>query len=456
MVWVRKSYLALFVAFMGINLMNMSAMATETKFDGELRVRGELFDETGQDKDNNGAGINDRTASLWDTRMRLQVDFMASDNLKGVYQLEIGDITWGGTDDAAENRRDDRDGGSLGTDAVNLETRQLYIDADVPAVPLNVKLGLMQLTLGHGFVFDETAAALLISADIDPVKTGLFTLKAAEGGLKDSGDVDYYGLFVNTMLRDIGSAGVFGVYGLTRGSGLEEVGYDSFDATVYDKYDAYWLGMTADIAIDPFVVAFEADHYGADYDRDSGKDLDAAGWLAYLDVGANLQPVKLGIAGLYATGNNNNVIGDEDSKAFRPILPTDPEDACVVNWDNLYLLDITGNVVSNLVSGKLYAEAVPTEVLKVGVSTQGYWLEKQAKATGAGNGDFIGTEVDLDVAYNVYDQLTYEIEAAYMFTDNDVWGVEAGGFNSVDDGIAAEDINAEDLWFLSHKLIYHF
>ncbi len=451
---MRKKSLALFIAFMEVILISVFSMATETRFGGEIRVRGELFNEIGQDKDNSGQEINDRTASLWDTRMRLQVDFVASDDVKGAYELEIGDITWGDTTDAeAENHRA---GGRLGTDEVNVETRQLYIDANIPAIPVNAKLGLMQLTLGHGFVFDETAAAVLLSANAGPLKTGAFTLKAAEDGLRDAADVDYYGLFVDANLWDIGSAGVFGVYAQTRGSGLEQVSYDSFDATVYDKYAAHWIGMTTDIVLDQFIVALEADHYSASYDRDTGKDFDSSGWLAYVDVGASLQPVKLGIAGLYATGNNNNVIGGEKSEAFRPILPTDPEDACVVNWDNMYLLDITGNVVSNLVSGKLYAETIPAAALKIGVSTQGYWLEEEASATGAGSGDFIGTEVDMDVAYNVYDQLTYEIEAAYMFADSEVWGVEAGSQNSISAGTAVEDINVEDLWFLSHKLIYRF
>ncbi len=113
-------------------------------------------------------------------------------------------------------------------------------------------------------------------------------------------------------------------------------------------------------------------------------------------------------------------------------------------------------MVSNLVSGKIYGETHPTQNLKLGLSAQGYWREEEHKASGAGNGNFIGAELDLDLAYQLYQQLAYQIEAAYMFTSAETWGVEAGEENSIQAGVAAEDIAAADMWFLSHKLIYYF
>jgi hypothetical protein len=114
-------------------------------------------------------------------------------------------------------------------------------------------------------------------------------------------------------------------------------------------------------------------------------------------------------------------------------------------------------LVSNLISGKVYAEITASDDLEVGVSAQGYWLaEEWQQLQGPGKDDYIGAEIDVDVAYNIYSQLTYELEAAYMLTDNEFWGVGAGEYNKVHVGIAAEDIDAADIWFLGHKLVYSF
>jgi hypothetical protein len=472
---------------MGIALIGTSARAFETKFSGEMRTRGEVFDEHGQDKNNNGDFVRE-TESEWDSRLRLQLDLVANDNLKGVYQLEIGDVTWGGGSDTAPSGTFGRpftrnttvsDSGRLGTDSVNVETRHLYLDFNLPNTPLNAKVGLMPLKLGHGFVFDNDAAALLVSADVDPVTVGAFTFKDYEGNTALDDDTDFYGGFVSANLENMGSVGLFGVYARSRtgddsttaaGVPNDEVdiiaqnyGISGNTQHDYDKVDAVWAGLTADLALDSLTIALEADYFYAEFDPAStatAKDFEAQGWLGYLDIGADLDPVRLGVAGLYATGNHNDEIkaNDNDGEAFASILPTDPEDACVVDWDNLYLLDITGNDVSNLISGKLYVEMAPVDALKIGVSGQSYWQEEDTRGKGRGQNDYLGTEIDLDLTYDIYDNLAYEVECAYMFTDKDAWGVESGNSNSAPGktGTATRDIDAEDIWFASHKLVYRF
>jgi hypothetical protein len=477
-----KKLLVAWLTVFAIVMTSFPAKAMEVKFSGEMRVRGEVFyenpfedelydeaddlsddevralyEELNGKKPESGQKISTKnnTSSLWDSRMRLQLDLVASDNLKGVYQLEIGDIVWGGNGNDMlylvpnGNIRDSEEGGGLATDGVNVETRYLYIDFNLFRTQLNTKVGLMPIKLGHGFLFDETAAALLLSVDLDPVTVGVFTMKAAEDGLDNYSDVDYFGLYADAMLKHLGTVGIFGVYGRTRGDGVNEIIHNSAEnPEYYNGYDAQWVGLTLDLSLDLLTVAFEADYYNANYDADHAyiSDFDAEGWLAYLDAGVNLEQVRFVIAGLYATGNNNNEVGNNRGEAFTPILPTDPEDACVVNWDNMYVLDIKRNIVDNLISGKIYASIDPIEKLSTGLSVQGYWLEEDRQGSGKGMGSYAGTEIDLDASYNIYEQLTYSIQAAYMFTDNEVFGLELNG----------KEFGNNDIWFLGHKLTYSF
>lgn len=74
-------------------------------------------------------------------RLRTQIDLVASESLRGVMAFEIGDINWGNSSQ----------GGSLGTDGVNVEVRYAYIDWVVPDTDLRVRMGLSPFVM-PGFV----------------------------------------------------------------------------------------------------------------------------------------------------------------------------------------------------------------------------------------------------------------------------------------------------------------
>ena len=78
-------------------------------------------------------------------RLRTQVDFIASESLKGVVFFEIGDQNWG---KAAQ-------GASLGTDGTVIEVRYSYIDWVVPNTDLKVRMGLQPVAF-PGYVANST------------------------------------------------------------------------------------------------------------------------------------------------------------------------------------------------------------------------------------------------------------------------------------------------------------
>lgn len=70
-------------------------------------------------------------------RLRLQLEAIASENLSGVVQFEIGNTTWG----------KGSDGGALGADGTIVKVRRAYIDWTVPETSLKVRVGLQSFAM---------------------------------------------------------------------------------------------------------------------------------------------------------------------------------------------------------------------------------------------------------------------------------------------------------------------
>ena len=71
------------------------------------------------------------------TRIRTQIDVIASESLKGVVYFEIGPQNWG----------KGADGASLGTDGKVVKVRYNYIDWVIPQTDAKVRMGLQNFSL---------------------------------------------------------------------------------------------------------------------------------------------------------------------------------------------------------------------------------------------------------------------------------------------------------------------
>ncbi len=489
------------------------AIAVEPKFSGNYRIRGESFNETTAGT----PSTSDNVSTLWDTRLRLQMELIASENLKAVYQLEIGDISLGaetqpsypgmgqGASAAMGSLLNDGQGrftggtnagGQAGNDAMNVETKHMYLDVTFPNSTINLKAGLMPLKLGHGVILDNDFSAFILSAKTDPATFSFFTFQPTSAGtnVEQDNDFDFYGLSADSELGGNGSIGAYLVYArahdTANGGGVADTAAAAYGfsaaqiaANPYSKYDAYWLGLSTDLVFDMITVALEADYHLAQLSKAQGgpnlRDAENQSYFLYADVAANLEKHKIGIAAFYASGNPDDGLatGEVRSERFMPIMPANREDGVVLNWDNMFLQDginqYGANVISNLVSIKAYAECTASEDLSGGISVQGYWKAQNPDtgngvlAAGAsgnkGRDDFYGTEFDLDIAYKIYEHLTYNINAAYMITDDQALGGanvtndNAGGSpGTTSPTFLAGQSGVEDIWFVGHSLVYNF
>ncbi len=382
---MKKSAVAVTAAFLAASV--VPAMALDAKFSGEMRTRGEFFNEhylenqfyrdfdgrDGYEGGDEGPGSEDnnvsrhegkRNTALWDSRMRLRMDLAVNDNLKGVYVLQVGDITWGSdspnrrvvypvvasgiyADRRLRNDRNQDDGGRLNSNGVNLQTKNMYIDFNVPGMEsVNAKIGILPVKVGHGIVLDADVSGLLIQHKSDVATIGAATFKTHEGDISKQDDSDYYMLFVNAPLQNAGSVGLFGIYNQNRSGSDDDSApfvagaFNSTDNVTAgdDKLTQYWAGVTADLIFDPIFINAEVDGYWAEINRSQVlKDNDRVnGWAGYLNVGANIKPVKVGVAGLYASGEAWDS-QENNPKYFSPIMPTRPQDKTLLDWDTIVL-----------------------------------------------------------------------------------------------------------------------
>jgi len=498
---MRKFLLcALITGFLMVTAMPASAVhirsaaekgVSEIEFGGQLLTRGWLLDETYTNDRRDGATGGDaatksnKTDSYWQSNFILDTAYVASENLKGVWTIEIEDVIWG----------DDASGGGLGTEGKNVSTNQLFIEFKVPSTPVTAKVGLQNYTIGHSVILDDEAGGVNLNIAIDPITVNLLTLKAYEGDFDEYDDVDFYGGTFNVSLGDLGSVGLFGLFGHANS---DESASGAFDGTYdtegfagggpynyFDRYDAWWYGLTADLAMDPLEIALEADFYQAKWNAETGnRDFNASGWFVWLDAGANIGDMgKAGIAGFVASGNPNDSYLNNDGSPtyknnnFTQISAWDRTDGCVLDWDNLFVRDgvaynnsarltapntANDNVLRNMVSGKIYATINPVDWLSTGFNANAYWKLNDYRGEEDGERNFYGYELDLDIAVQIYDQLVWSIEGGYMLTYDSAFDpnphqpnnnlIKAVGVDNTEN----DENTVDDIWAVTSSLVYSF
>lgn len=159
---INKKCLAVLAAATCMAATAVPALALENEFHGMFRlfsavnnfnvtpVTAGFYLPEGLDK-------NPGTATYFAQRARLMYSAKANDDLKLVTQFEI-DSLWG--DNSYTTRRNV--GGAIGADTVNLETKHVYLDFNIPKTPVNVKLGMQPYgdSFKNIFVGADMAGAL--------------------------------------------------------------------------------------------------------------------------------------------------------------------------------------------------------------------------------------------------------------------------------------------------------
>lgn len=276
--------------------------------DGFLRSRGIMANLTkGKDEDPD---------LLVDTRLRLRLTFSPTEYVKVVYFGEIdyqwGDASYGaagmaagrtaGTQPSTRNQ-----GGGIGGDTVNLETKQLYAEVKFPNTPLTVAVGLQGIpdNWDNTFLtFDMAALKFNLKAGMSDVNVfwskfgegnrlnpknnrtagdGDDNASNAPGASRAEDDIDLYGAQIQLKPIPALKLGADLYYYRNQGSNTNSAGYkgDWFTSNVWTDGSA--LGATR------FITAEDASLYYAGLNAAYNLPfLSVSGWGMY-----NFGTVKL-------------------------------------------------------------------------------------------------------------------------------------------------------------------
>lgn len=126
------------------------ALALENEFHGLLRAKGNISNIANASSGFATIIDNPKTRTYIEERARLLYSAKANDDLKLVTHFEI-DYSKFGDDSYGISRGK---GAAIGADEINLETKNVYLDFNIPvAVPINVKVGVQPWIDAYGGLF---------------------------------------------------------------------------------------------------------------------------------------------------------------------------------------------------------------------------------------------------------------------------------------------------------------
>ena len=393
------------------------------------------------------------------TRIRTQIDVIASESLKGVVYFEIGPQNWG----------KGADGASLGTDGKVVKVRYNYVDWVIPQTDAKVRMGLQNFSL-PGFALPNVilggggadGAGITLSYQFnDMAGMSLFWMRAENDNTTiDRGvgnAMDFVGLSV-PLTGEGWQLNPWGMYGNLGKNSLNEVGengeslivgllpygQDGVSVVAKDSNNpAWWLGIGGELTtFDPLRLAFDFAYGKADWGKAAnGQDLTRQGWLLSGIAEYKLDYVTPGLIAWYGSGDNSDTMdGSERLPTLSPGWG-----ATTLGWDGAYGIS-DGAVLSNTPTGTWGVVARLADIsffenlthtLAVGfyTGTNNTRMVTSGPVGGVESGNVYLTtkdhawEVNFDSQYKLYENLTLAAEMGFvrLDLDKDVWGSKLSG-----------------------------
>ncbi len=443
------------------------------------------------------------------TRVRLQLDAVASENLSGTVYFEMGAFAWGRASK----------GGALGGDGTIVKIKSAYMDWTIPGTKIKTRMGLQRIYLPDysseaSQVFDGDVAGVSVNVPINE-HIGVTAFWARPFNDNYGGDtnrpanyLDNVDLFALTipltfdglrvtpwaMLGIVGenafrSTSTGKYYDAGYGGGLSPAAYlDDGKDDAYSYGTAFWAGITGEItAADPFRLAWTF-NYGSFSTGE--KAFNKQGWHASLLAEYKLDWGTPGIYGWYSSGDDGNI---KNGSERMPSLDYNNESTSgfsgfgqlgtwTIGRDAVlgYTFAGTWGVGLRLKDVSFVEKLKHTFRINLYNGTNDAEMARHIKSGAAGvevpsatyngytpdfysanpNGIYLtekdyAMEVGMMTTYQIYENLRLLIEANYiaMWLDqsSDVWG---GYRNAAGSWVGANSV--EDCWNVNVSFIYRF
>lgn len=396
-------------------------------------------------------------------RARIFYSAKASDDLKLVTAFEI-DTTWGKSSYIVGRTNE---GGALGADTVNLETKWVYLDFNIPKTKVNIKAGLQglndaykSLIVGQG----ADAAGVLVTAPFGPLTLtgGWFRLddrSVSAAAAPGAPPAFSNGKFTRDLLlvdakyavsKDIKVGGSY--YYLNSDSAANVLVGSVANLNALPNYDVHIFGANAAATFGPLTidgygiyefgvaqaVNNQATTGGAFYSPYAHINAFALNGAAKLKAGPGTAKFNM----LYVSGGGGTSLNSWNGYGFNPgngfiSINNDTsaafaENALGASFGNMFLLVRNSGPSTNdqyliyssdnrglgLWGGSLGYDANITDKLFANVNVGMAWnAKRQANPWGSplgSNSTYQGTEANLEVGYKLYDNLTASVQGAYV------------------------------------------
>ena len=381
----------------------MPASAAEMKVNGIWNAKANAvnnYDGT-DDEDDASQYVTQRFRSYW--------NWIASENLKLVYKNEI-DMEWGdvGAGTATRNQ-----GGGIGGDAVNLETKNIYLEFMVPDTPVKATMGLQGITLHKGWFISDDAAGARFDMNFDPVSITAYWIGV--DGLDGDDSVSS---------NDNWQAVVSGAYKAENLDARLSLAYqrnpnDLTSADVPESDDLYLLmgefGMSFDMVSFNVIGGV---NFG-EVKSDGAGDRDYEGFMLAGNVDFALDMATISVSGAYVSGDDE---GDLD-KDFQGLAGQTFSWAEIISDGYTYnsnanLAQIGGqNKPSNMYYVAVGADLKPTDTTTIMLDVY-YVGMVEDRTVGGDEEDEIGVEIDARLVQKIYDNLSMTVLGAYLLAED--------------------------------------
>ncbi len=422
---MKKFFVLLVVV--AITCISGLAFAADVTVGGEIALRSRNFSNLLSDK-NLDSTSNDQVDTQ--TRVKLDVNVKAGDNVKGKVQLWHDFGTWGASAIGAGS------GSGLETsgtgDAGGLGFREAWINFNLPGIPVNVTGGHQLLALGQQGFFRSMhfGSDAWVVANVTGANTLAFVdVKAWEGSTARGGDdIDAYVLLDVFKLNDKNTIGIDITDVVDRSATLSTPVISALGraigsgTNVFKNIDLQNIGLWYAGALGPLNLKAEVDfQMGKASAVTGGTDAKFKGNQIIVKGDIPMDAVGLNFTLARGTGLKKDAT---DIDQFVTILDIDPHYTFLYEYKvPTVALNAASKATTNDNLNTGYANTTAINIggslnasKSVNLALQLWYLKATEKVTNKAGDDTddVGTEIDAKINWKLYDNLSWNWDLGYF------------------------------------------